>query len=411
MSEQSGTLKALEQFIYNNKELEQLESMFKRFNIFDSLKIANNEIRHSNFLGWLIDPKETHGLDDYFLKELIKNSIYQNSNKINNFEGQYNLPTLFEVDSWNFSNAEVRREYKNIDLLIIDETNKLIIVIENKIWTGQHDNQLTRYKNIVDDLYDDESYKKLFLYLKPDEEEVEEPYLYIGYDIIRATIDKLLKNRTDKMSQEILFFVKHYKSMIERNIMKEAEITKICQTIYNNHKTALDIIFENISSPKNEMADILKEIITEDAKLRLEDSNKSIIRFVPKEIDLDIFKVAQNYVSSNQVIVFEFMNNKESLALDVVVGKVADENQRFKEKICNLLYEQLSKKQKIKLSSNYVHVISETIISKTDYANVMSMEKSELKTYIKDKLKKLGLIEKIGHVVLSNFKKEALTSI
>ena len=52
-----------------DKELKALEKRFDKFNIFDCLRLTRAEIRHSNFLAWLLDPNETHGLYDYFLKE------------------------------------------------------------------------------------------------------------------------------------------------------------------------------------------------------------------------------------------------------------------------------------------------------------------------------------------------------
>ena len=53
-------VKELEGFIFNNKELEKLESIEDKFNIFSSLGIINQEVRHSNFLAWLLNPHETH---------------------------------------------------------------------------------------------------------------------------------------------------------------------------------------------------------------------------------------------------------------------------------------------------------------------------------------------------------------
>lgn len=38
------------------------------FNIFQALKLQNNEVKHSNFLGWLLTPFESHHLMDSFLK-------------------------------------------------------------------------------------------------------------------------------------------------------------------------------------------------------------------------------------------------------------------------------------------------------------------------------------------------------
>ena len=38
------------------------------FNLFDVLRNADYEIRHSNVLAWLLDPGRNHGLGDRFLE-------------------------------------------------------------------------------------------------------------------------------------------------------------------------------------------------------------------------------------------------------------------------------------------------------------------------------------------------------
>lgn len=40
-------------------------------NIFEVLKIARTEIRHSNMLAWLLDPNESHNLGTSFLYAFI----------------------------------------------------------------------------------------------------------------------------------------------------------------------------------------------------------------------------------------------------------------------------------------------------------------------------------------------------
>ncbi|MBK7706475.1 MAG: PD-(D/E)XK nuclease family protein [Acidobacteria bacterium] len=41
------------------------------------------------------------------------------------------------------------REWRNIDILLKDKSNKLAVVIENKIDSGEHSEQLTRYRQIA----------------------------------------------------------------------------------------------------------------------------------------------------------------------------------------------------------------------------------------------------------------------
>ena len=67
-------IQLLENFICD-EQLKELEQKFEGFNIFDCLRLTRAEIRHSNFLAWLLDPNETHGMNDYFLKEFLKKAI------------------------------------------------------------------------------------------------------------------------------------------------------------------------------------------------------------------------------------------------------------------------------------------------------------------------------------------------
>jgi len=69
--EDAENLEALEQFVVDNNDLLALESLIGRFNIFDALRISHTEIRHSNFLAFILDPAESHGQGQLFLKALL----------------------------------------------------------------------------------------------------------------------------------------------------------------------------------------------------------------------------------------------------------------------------------------------------------------------------------------------------
>lgn len=53
-------------FLLKNEDFDKLDLGLKNPNIFQILKISKNEIRHSNFLSWLLDPKGSHKLGDIF---------------------------------------------------------------------------------------------------------------------------------------------------------------------------------------------------------------------------------------------------------------------------------------------------------------------------------------------------------
>ena len=107
-----------ETFINLEKKLVTQSS--KKSNIFEILKIKNMEIRHSNFLGWLLDPEESHNLENEFLKGFVQEGI--NKNKY----------TEITVDIDLIDSVKIEREYKDIDLLI--ESHNVVFCIENKIF-------------------------------------------------------------------------------------------------------------------------------------------------------------------------------------------------------------------------------------------------------------------------------------
>jgi hypothetical protein len=67
----SKSLTALEGFVVENDDLLELEALIGRFNIFDALGIKDAEIRHSNFLAFILDPAESHGHGQLFLNAVL----------------------------------------------------------------------------------------------------------------------------------------------------------------------------------------------------------------------------------------------------------------------------------------------------------------------------------------------------
>ena len=95
--------------LINDIDFDKLELQLKTPNIFQILGVARTEIRHSNFLGWLLDPNGNHGLGKLFLTKFLRG--------IATSEVATELDE-FEIEELNFKNVELRREWKNIDLLL-----------------------------------------------------------------------------------------------------------------------------------------------------------------------------------------------------------------------------------------------------------------------------------------------------
>src|SRR5262245_21036307 len=67
---------ALNELLVNCPDLGRLEGMLGGFNLFRVLKFEHGEIRHSNVLAWILDPSESHSLDETFLKKWLMRVIH-----------------------------------------------------------------------------------------------------------------------------------------------------------------------------------------------------------------------------------------------------------------------------------------------------------------------------------------------
>ena len=149
---------SLENKLLAKKEFLQLSKLLNRFNIFEATDMGRREIKHTKFLCYLLDPNESHGLGDIF----IRNFITLVSEKIENF------PRVLDLD---FSFAEIKSEFKvaekvkdSIDCFMEiplrgKENATIFLAIENKIDSKQGSNQLPKYSQSLGIKYPKDLYK------------------------------------------------------------------------------------------------------------------------------------------------------------------------------------------------------------------------------------------------------------
>lgn len=131
------------------KNYEIVQKNGKNFNVFKILKLNSNEVRtHSAFIAELLNPNGSHGRGNLFIKEFI--SLLKE--KVINSSDQKPRELVFDSENVNDVNVEywlgpkTKSKGGYIDILLIDNKGQHII-IENKIYAGDQDNQLLRYHN------------------------------------------------------------------------------------------------------------------------------------------------------------------------------------------------------------------------------------------------------------------------
>jgi hypothetical protein len=65
-------LDALRALQADASELERIERLLDRFNVFETIEFTRDELMHSRFLAFLLDHKKNDGLRDQFLKGVLR---------------------------------------------------------------------------------------------------------------------------------------------------------------------------------------------------------------------------------------------------------------------------------------------------------------------------------------------------
>ncbi|EGQ9133319.1 hypothetical protein GA069_26405, partial [Vibrio parahaemolyticus] len=167
--------KALTEFLYS-EELLKLQGMLGGFNIFEATGAVNRELRHSDYLAFLFDPNQTHGMGDKFLREFLV--AYFNVYNLDNY------PSMIEIGCNSYDSFLVYREWRNIDLLFVSDELKMVVAIENKIWSGEDPKQLTKYQNTIENTFKGYHYYYAFLTPTGIDSEHNENWQPISYHVI-----------------------------------------------------------------------------------------------------------------------------------------------------------------------------------------------------------------------------------
>ena len=303
---------ALEEFVIDNPDLERLEQLSGRFNLFEAIGVRKQELRHSDFLAFLLSPQQPHGLGDYFLKRLLQRTLAGNR--------RAGLPiSLIDLDVWSLDSALVLREWNNIDLLIVDETHNLVVVIENKIESAEHSDQLNRYLRTVEHHYP--GFRVLALFLTPQGElPSDERYLPLRYTVVVELVEQVLDARRSVLGADVQTLLRHYADLLRTHVVSNSEIDELCLRLYQKHQRALDLIFERRPDRQLSIQQLLEAIVAETPGFVLDQSTKNVVRFALQEWDTPELKAGSDWTSSGRVLLFWFVNKPDRLDLRMEIG-------------------------------------------------------------------------------------------
>ena len=217
----------------NAKELEELIEKYKCSNDSSLLFLE------------IINQERSETTVSLMLKYLFENDPECLKNVINS---KYE-PTLDNIEVTNVITEYYIYDDKRIDLLIEAKTNNqnIVIVIENKIDSSEHDNQCQRYYDYIKDRYDN-SIIRYYFYLKPSNN-LSIPNCKKFKTITYDDIYNCITNDEDP-------YIKDFKKCIERNYM-------------NNKKNELELCllnnFEYFYKKVNELHKDIEHFLQDEA--------------------------------------------------------------------------------------------------------------------------------------------------
>lgn len=309
--------------IINDVDFDKLELGLKNPNIFQILRISKTEIRHSNFLSWLLDPNESHKLGDIFLKRFLREVF--SSDKFDDVD-------QVDVEGMDLSSVEILREWKNIDILI--NLPDVVVCVENKVLSKEHSNQLSRYKKIIESSFPNKT--QTFVYLNPDGENSDsetDVYHPVSYEFIIETLQRIISVYGNSMNNQVTLYIKDYITIIKRELMKTDELTELSNKIYKNHKDLFDFIYENRPEPTDNIKDVLMELIKERGWWISNDTKNYIWFLTPKMKEfIYLNEKTRNGWVSRESFLFEILISKRTnkLVTKTVISPSDDNYDTFR---------------------------------------------------------------------------------
>lgn len=331
MSSSSDMLQKLENLLLGNNsaDFRLIESLTRYFCPFEAVGMVRQEIRHSNFLGYMLDPARPHGLSDILLRALVMLLIDRG-----NTEAVGRLDMHFRA----MTTARVFRERDNIDVLIEipPESGQagIVLALELKIDAAEGADQLQRYQKRIISGYPGDKWQHLFGFITKDGGDANSAGE--GHDWIRLSWGDLLDGfgnaiRHHSAQGRGVEMFQDYAKMMKRHNMADGDadprLSKAVRDIWAHHKEALEYLIDNrpdaLGDLQRQLSDdlIIRRMRANGIFIEADNCEKRIRRFYFPDL-LRRFPrlLTGSWVKSGSVFVLEVDFRWNGIDCAIVVG-------------------------------------------------------------------------------------------
>jgi hypothetical protein len=337
----------------------------KGINVLDVLHLARHELRHSDFIAWLLRPGESHGLGDsfgHFLLQVLK------------AKGA-NVPdasTELRLDD-----LEVLRERENIDVVAISERHRFVLLLENKLKARESDTQLIRYREFLHRHYSADHFLHVFLDIKKGSPS-DSNYHAISYADLLPFFERYADinlSNDEAAARQVAIIVEHYCRLLAYHLWIKRKtltsppvgIVRLCEKIATEHGAALGLLLKHIESWQKQLHKNLEPFLFEVANRYIGFSFKRTVQvwfsFVPTDFDefLPLRTGGGNPLNNDRMAVYLFFVipfgdnisiRKPGIYLEFKLGPAKPEFERVKRRLHDAAVElRLFNRAKTKVST------------------------------------------------------------
>jgi hypothetical protein len=304
-------------------DLERLAAHISGFNLFEAVGMVSQEIKHSNFLAFLMDPAQNHGLKDEFLKEFLTLALASDS------EGKLPI-SVDDLQKCRLTEAEVMREQDKIDISVRIRSYPMVVIIENKVYSGEREGQTLGYLEATRRRYPLWAILPIYLTLSG-AEATEKQYLSVTYDAVANLIQALASKHERSIFPDVVIALHHYVKLLRRHFLSNSELDELCAAIYQRHKRALDVIIERRPDRQAEISRILRQLVGETMvgnrnAVWLAEKHKSYFVFMPDEWPTFDSMISRGpWTESDEGMIFRFDTESNRVRLRLQILPIYDD--------------------------------------------------------------------------------------
>lgn len=305
--------------IIDDPEFSELSDQLDQYCPFDALGVSRYEIRHSNYLADILSPTKPHGFGDQALRSTLDLFMEHTGSDLR-----------LDLHFAEINDADVRREWRDIDLLIRLPALSVTFAVEIKIESKEHSGQLQKYNQIVTDSWPNDSIYLIYLSVQ-ETAPSDESWIPVNF---LSLVDRLESDVIGFSGTEISNqMLRAYINMFRRRYLADEHLEELARKVWNRHAAALEYLIERKPNKAKEISDflqnqsVLDQLFSEfSAKTNLElfkeKSTPSILRLAVREWSKHPALVgAENWNDSSQLLICEVAFRPSGIFVYFLIGR------------------------------------------------------------------------------------------